>query len=341
MRKQIIIYTFAFFLGLVIGVFITNDSDRSGTEKSADPKSQSAENENVEYRTGGYKFISPLLECDSGQKIYQGQTAALKEKLNNLIAEKIEAKKSSAVAVYFRDLRNGPWFGINENIKFVPASLMKVPVMIAYYKLAESNPQILEKKISTDEPVKESFAQFYNPPEKIQSGKEYSAEELIHRMVAYSDNDALTLLLQNIDQQFLIRSYTDLGVIIPGAKSLDDELTVREYSSFFRILYNASYLEPEYSEQALQALSRSDFKNGIVAGLPENIQVAHKFGERFDVGPENQTTSEKQLHDCGIVYDPNHPYLVCVMSKGDDFDELAKTIRDISRTIYENLAGEK
>jgi beta-lactamase class A len=338
MRKQIIIYTFAFFLGLTIGIFIANNSEKSDTGKSTNSESQFDENENVEYRAGGYKFISPLLECDTGEKINQGQTAALKQKLNKLITERIESKESSDIAVYFRDLQNGPWLGINEDAKFVPASLMKVPVMIAYYKLAESNPQILEKKIRAEEPAEESFAQFYMSPEKIEAGKEYPTEELIHRMIAYSDNDALTLLLQNIDQQFLLRSYTDLGVIIPGAKDLDDELTVREYSSFFRILYNASYLEPEYSERALQALSQSKFKKGIAAGLPENISVAHKFGERFALG-ENQT--EKQLHDCGIVYDPDHPYLVCVMSKGDDFEKLAKTIQEISRTIYENLKEEK
>lgn len=341
MRKQIIIYIFAFFIGLLIGIFIANNSKKSGTEKYTDRNSQIEKTENIEYRSGGYKFISPLLECDTGQKLYQGQTVALKEKLNNLITEKIEAKKSSAVAVYFRDLRNGPWFGINENIKFVPASLMKVPVMLAYYKLAESDSTVLKKKIMLNQTVPENYEQSYKPSQKIESGKEYSVEELLHHMIAYSDNDALSLLLQNIDQQFLIRSYTDLGVIIPGAKSLDDELTVREYSSFFRILYNASYLEPEYSEQALQALSRSDFKNGIVAGLPENIQVAHKFGERFDIGPGNQTSSEKQLHDCGIVYDPNYPYLLCVMSKGDNFDELSKTIKEISQTIYSSLSIEK
>jgi len=340
MRKQIVIYIFALFVGLVIGFFVGSDSEKPDGNNPPNAKNSAVE-KNVEYRSEGYRFISPLLECDSGQNIYQGQTAALKEKLDELIAEKTETKKSSGVAVYFRDLRNGPWFGINENIKFVPASLMKVPVMIAYYKLAETDPDILLKKITVKKTVPENYEQSYKPSQKIEAGKDYSINELIYYMIAFSDNDALTLLLQNIDQNFLLKSYTDLGVIIPGAKSLDDELTVQEYSSFFRILYNASYLEPEYSERALQTLSQSEFKKGIAAGLPENIQVAHKFGERFDVGPGNQTSSEKQLHDCGIVYDPDHPYLVCVMSKGNDFDELSKTIQEISRTIYENVSDKK
>jgi beta-lactamase class A len=340
MKKQIIIYIFALFVGLVIGVFVGSNSGRTNQNNSGSANNN-ADDKSVEYRSGGYQFISPLLECDSGESIYQGQTAALKEKLTKYIQQQKDQNQIADAAVYFRDLRNGPWFGINEDTKFVPASLMKVPIMIAYYKLAETNPDILGKKIAVGQLAPETFEQSYQPSQKIESGKNYSIDELIYYMIAFSDNDALTLLLQNIDQNVLLQSYTDLGVIIPGAKSLDDELSVRDYSSFFRILYNASYLNRDYSERALETLSKSDFQNGIVAGLPSNIQVAHKFGERFSISDQDRNSSEKQLHDCGIIYDPNHPYLVCIMSKGKNFDELSKTIKEISRTIYGSLGIEK
>ena len=42
----------------------------------------------------------------------------------------------------------------------------------------------------------------------------------------------------------------------------------------------------------------------------------------------------KQLHDCGIIYYPGNPYLLCVMTRGDSFGELSSTIRDISDIIY-------
>jgi beta-lactamase class A len=340
MKKQIVIYLFALFAGLVIGVFIGSNSGKTNQSTSGAGNNKTDE-EGVEYRSDGYQFISPLLDCDNGQNIYQGQTAALKEKLAKYIEQQKDKNQLTDVAVYFRDLRNGPWFGINEDTEFVPASLMKVPIMIAYYKLAEKNPDILGKKIAVGQIAPETFEQSYKPSQKIVSGKNYSIDELIYYMIAFSDNDALTLLLQNIDQDVLLQSYTDLGVIIPGAKSLDDELSVRDYSSFFRILYNASYLDRNYSERALETLSKSDFQNGIVAGLPQNIQVSHKFGERFSISGQGQNSSEKQLHDCGIVYDPKNPYLVCIMSKGNNFDELSKTIKEISQTIYSSLSLEK
>jgi hypothetical protein len=73
----------------------------------------------------------------------------------------------------------------------------------------------------------------------------------------------------------------------------------------------------------------STFTQGIVAGVPAGTRVSHKFGE-FSAG-----TNLKQLHDCGIVYKPAHPYILCVMTQGNDFNNLAATIAKISKTVWD------
>ena len=45
-----------------------------------------------------------------------------------------------------------------------------------------------------------------------------------------------------------------------------------------------------------------------------------------------------ELHDCGIIYYPNHPYFLCVMTKGADFPVLAGVIREVSQTAWEEVA---
>ena len=87
------------------------------------------------------------------------------------------------------------------------------------------------------------------------------------------------------------------------------------------------------SEKALSYMSEVDFKQGLVAGVPGGIAIAHKFGEKT-VGASGEI---KQLHDCGIVYYPNNPYLLCVMSRGDSFEYLDDTIREISHIVYEEV----
>ena len=104
-------------------------------------------------------------------------------------------------------------------------------------------------------------------------------------------------------------------------------MSVTDNASFFRILYNASYLTKDNSQKALDLLSKVDFTDGIRAGVPSSVKVANKFGER-EVG------NIIQLHDCGIVYFKDHPYLLCIMSRGTDFTKLAASIKNISRLVY-------
>jgi hypothetical protein len=46
---------------------------------------------------------------------------------------------------------------------------------------------------------------------------------------------------------------------------------------------------------------------------------------------------EVQLHDCGIVYYPKRPYILCVMTRGEKMDVLPKVIKEISTEVYRNV----
>jgi beta-lactamase class A len=209
-----------------------------------------------------------------------------------------------------------------------------LPLAIAYFKWVEIDPSVFDKELLFSEDLRnENEVYQFSPKLKVELGKAYKVAELIERMIVYSDNDAKTVLLANIDQDFLIKVYSDLGVVIPNADSPSDFMSAKEYSSFYRVLYNASYLNRSDSNKLLEILARADFKNGLLAGLPADVIVAHKFGERGFASPNNF----KQLHDCGIIYHSKHPYILCVMTRGQDYDELAQVISGISKIVYENI----
>jgi hypothetical protein len=111
-------------------------------------------------------------------------------------------------------------------------------------------------------------------------------------------------------------------------------MSVKDYASFFRILYNASYLSKDSSQKALSLLSEVDFTDGLRGGVPKDVPVANKFGER-------QVGTTQQLHDCGIVYLTDHPYLLCIMSRGSDFDELASSIKTVSHLVYIEMSKQE
>lgn len=283
---------------------------------------------------GRYAFINPLLECEVQDArldhIYIPFESKLKQSIDDLNREKYQNRE---FAMYFRDLNNGPWFGINSSAAFTPASLMKVPLMIAYYKQAEGNPALLNKQVVLQD-GDPSFYQNITSGAKLEVGKKYSIEEVINFMIINSDNGAMMTLLENIEQGQLDRVYQDLGISIPNVRTPEDFMSVKEYASFFRILYNAAYLNEEYSEKALNLLSQTSFVDGLAAGIPFNLKISHKFGERRNPA---LGTSSNQLHECGIIYFPGHPYLLCVMTRGSDFNQLASFIADTSKLVYETM----
>ena len=89
------------------------------------------------------------------------------------------------------------------------------------------------------------------------------------------------------------------------------------------------------SEKALELLSQTTFSSGLVAGVPDKINVAHKFGERTVHLNSTGEVMYRELHDCGIIYNAKHPYSLCVMTKGKEFDNLKDVIRKISVEVYD------
>lgn len=273
-----------------------------------------------------YKFINPLLECETYAPTLH-RFVLLRHEINQYIEATERAEGVSHISVYLRDMASGAWMGIGEQDRFAPASLLKVPLMMAILKEAETNPAILQQKIycaADSAPI----PQHYDAPTSALN-QERTVEDLLFNTIAYSDNEAANCLGLNLQTAFFDRVYADLEVTLPDIRTPRDFITVKEYASFFRILYNSTYLSEEMSEKALEILSKSVFEKGIIAGLPAGTIVAHKFGERSD------DTSDKQFHDCGIVYYKDSPYLLCVMTKGTDTEELPAIIAEISKRIYE------
>ncbi len=282
-----------------------------------------------------FPHINQTIACKGmdGTQLFLGEYEEFEGQLSDWIDGRIAAGEVSEVALYFRDLENGPWFGIREKDPFTPASLFKVPVMVAVLKASEDQPGLLEQLTS----LSGSYTGLMNvehESESVQPGREYTVKQLLEKMIVYSDNassDMLRSILSDMDPRgdVLETIYYDLGVL---STKNEGKLSAKSYASIFRILYNSRYLSLQNSEYALSLLSRSAFRNGIPAGVPRDIEVAHKFGIRDVTGEV-----EKQFHDCGIVYHPVRPYLLCVLTKSNNVQLAARFIRDLSKKIYEKI----
>ena len=193
---------------------------------------------------------------------------------------------------------------------------------MAYFKEAERSPLVLQQQF-------------------LHEGRLQNAEDLVKSMITESNNPALYALTEHIDPKAISDVFSDLNISLSQSQREEDldTMSPKAYALVFRVLYGASYLNKEMSNKALELLTKTMFNEGIVAGVPNNIAVAHKFGARTAIPAEGKLkgTPAKELHDCGIIYFPEHPYVLCVMTRGTNFEQLAQTVAEISKTAYQSI----
>ncbi len=272
-------------------------------------------------------FVHPILLAEVATE--DPKLNPLKEKINALIEEKKNDKTLTSASVYFNILNSADgWFGINNDQKYNLASLLKVAFVMAMLKDAEDNPAMLDKKIHFTKHLSAVEGQnILN--HALQLGNYYTIKELLQYAICYSDNDAAYLIVEACKTGSLNKLLTDLQ--LPPCDLYKEYIAnAEEYSRLFRVLCNGSYLSNDLSEYALELLTKSDFNEGITKKLDKNIIVARKFGER--------TQENKELHEFGIIYLKGNPYLLGIMTKGNDYKQLEELISTISTTVYEEMA---
>ena len=284
-----------------------------------------------------YDLVNPDSLCsssvhDRSEWDYEPLRTALMNNINALQSTGMVTHMS----VYFRDLRNGPRFGIQENESFFAASLMKMPLMIALLHAADRHTGLLDKQLASSG----SFAVVSNtdqPEETIRQNTLYSIRELLRRMIVYSDNNSMALLFAEFNSNPLpaeSNSFLDLGIVNMTTGTVG-RLSMQSYANLFTVLYNTSYLSDALSQYALELLSQSTYTAGLRAGVPPDVRVAHKFGLR------TVSSRDSQLHDCGIVYHPVTPYVLCMMTSGTNVAMEANAIAGISRIVYDAVDGKR
>lgn len=283
-----------------------------------------------------YRLIDPLLGIKRVDDYINPEFKDLDKKISAIIEKYKDENKIQTASVSFREAKKSSGFIINDKEEYSPASLMKVPTMMAYFKMAENDKNILKTKLIDTDKIDYNKSETFPPKKKIEKFKYYSIDEIIESSIEHSDNNAAQLLVKNLNdtnkENALIDLFEDLG--LTEIDLGDDFITIQGYSLFFRVLYNSTYLNREMSEKALEILSKTDYDFGIKSVVPNNITVAEKFGE-FTLKNEGGSIKIRELHNCGFVYHPQHTYLLCIMTKGNDFNNLKELIKEISSTTYQ------
>jgi beta-lactamase class A len=259
--------------------------------------------------------------------------------LRESLQEKYTDHEDFLISLYFEYLPTGSNISVNKDLSIWPASLIKIPVAMAVMRKVEKGEwKLTNELVILDEDKDSEFGSLYRQP----SGTTITIEELFRQTLIESDNTAHFVFLRNLDGSELeevsrhlgLDEYLEILKQTPEGQVADNRMTAKNYSIFFRSLYNASFLSSFYTNYFLQILTET--KNEYLElGLPTDVVFAHKTGIR---------TNDMVWADSGIVYVPRRPYLLTVMiqkklNEFPDESEVNELFKNISQEIYNYVAN--
>jgi len=260
---------------------------------------------------------------DPSRQFYQADDLVinvqpLRDELNIL-------EKNLNASVYFEVLNTGANISVNKDEEFYPASLLKIPLVMAAVKKIERGEWKWNTELKLAEADKnKDFGTLWQQP----TGMRFTIEELVKQTLINSDNTAYFILLNNLDPNEIVKAQKYLGIQDFISNNL--EISAKKYAPILRSLFSATYLTVENSGKILNWMSESKFNDYLAGGMPSTTKFAHKIGE------EN---NKKLYLDAGIVYLANRPYILIVMVKDFEANKAASLMHFISQKVYNYMVN--
>lgn len=229
------------------------------------------------------------------------------------------------LGLFLQDTTSGSLLGINEREEFIPASLLKIPIMMATLKRVDRGEIQLTDSI---ELVADDLSDEAGTLYKKGAGAQLTVWELIKDMILASDNTAKNALVRQLSNEELNAVFAHVGIPNPFQADTYNAVTPRGYSRLFKSLYLSTFLSPAVSEKALDIMTDTIAENLIAAGVPPEVQVAHKFGQLPNL-----------LEDCGIIYYPQNPYYLCIMTKNIEETKAADLMKKLSKLTFDYVTA--
>jgi beta-lactamase class A len=244
---------------------------------------------------------------------------------------------------YFEYLPNGVNIRDGSEQQAIAASLLKTPVVMDLYKLAEQKKLSLEDTVVVEERDISTDAE-YGDPSGLSTGDTISLRNAARIALQKSDNTAISVVRRTV--QPLVTTDTDVFESLDISYTVGDAandasasktvlISARSYSSILKCLYYTCFLEPADSQEILTYLIGSAGQERLPAGINKitDIKIAHKIGSSLNGDS-----------DCGIFYKPKQPYLVCLIFRGKDTDksnDTDKYFQKVSKMVYDYVSKEK
>jgi beta-lactamase class A len=286
-------------------------------------------------------------------------TASVPPSLQERVAAELRGVKATFGVAATR-LGTGETVTVNPDMPFPTASTIKVGVMVeAFHRIAEGT-------LRHDTPFTLKEAEKVGGSGVLQGlhdGIVLTTDDLLHLMIAVSDNTATNLLVARlgtarIDERLASHGLARTRIFRPtfrdGRADVHPELerefglgmaTPREMTRLMELLATGRVVDRQASEAMVALLARQAFPSPVPRLLPDQdgVTVANKPGWDAEKQPGATGVRGHVRADAGIVRTPRGTYVLSLFARqiedtrwGPD-NEAATALARVARVIHEHF----
>jgi len=233
----------------------------------------------------------------------------LNNELKTQILDELKSMEGH-VGFCYKNLITGEAFGYHENDQFLPASIVKLPLLAAMLLLESQG------KISFDETVTitpEQKVPGCGVVQHMPGDVTLDVRTLAKFMMTISDTTATNGLFRHYGDEVIGDAFHQLG--LSGTqfnraywdeekenRGINNYYVPAEISMLLEKMFHRTLISEDASLRLENILLQQQINHKMGGHLPEDFPIAHKTGEEED-----------KTHDVGIVY-TKEPFIVCFAS---------------------------
>jgi len=256
---------------------------------------------------------------DIGPIIAPRQDAGLQSAITTALAD-----FDGEASVVVRNLKDGRYAALDESRSWYAASTFKAAILLAAYQQRDAGVLDFDKVVTVEPKYAENDLGTLEylgirPNDLITIG------DAIKGMIVVSDTSLAVMLQDQVGGNVVDAALREIGATVMTVNSHDLPTTASDLTQLLIAIAFAHGVSAASRDGMLSLLSQEWFTSGIVAGLPEETDYAHKSGNLGEA-----------THDAAIVWGPGGPYVIVVMTDGSGGWE---PIAAVSEAVWAYFGG--
>ena len=252
--------------------------------------------------------------------------------------EEIVESYEGVAGVHVLDLTTGDRFAANDELVFPQASAIKIPILLEFFRRAETDAGILSKRVEMNDEVRTGGSGVLQ--HLSDGGSTLSLEDYAIYMIVYSDNTATNVLIDELGMEAINTLSMSLGA---SNTKLQRKMIQPEESA----RGNENLSTPRDAARIMERIARCDLpmSKGSCARVREILEI-YKGGPIRTPIPRAIPVAFKPGGITGVatvwalVGMPDRPYVLSVMSNyGGNGGAVVEAVSDAAYQYFSRLSG--